>query len=351
MALATRHAYGVGDLAPLRGDRGHDDRRPGGGGEQWADQGRRAGRAPTGWPSTTSCCASKRSSATPPASWAGPRWRPGRRPRVRVAERRRAAPAPQPAGRLPLVAPRRDAAASSAPGAGTRRRRGAAPPARPEPDGAPAGPGAPAHPHDGHRLGRPGACSCSSPGSPASSLLSSSTPRSPPPTASYQMLRAPGRGARGRAEEPRHPERDRAHRPRAVRPGAARAGGLPGPAAQRAGDRHRRALRGRSGAGRPGRPRRAPPSSRRARPGAAPGGPSRAPHGGGPPTPAAGGRRRRRGLLAGSSGRSSSGVERRRARRAGRARRTPGRWRPSCGRPPAGDVHGRRAGAPTGRRW
>ena len=57
-----------GDLAPLRRDRGHDDRRPRGRHRRRPDQDRRARRARTASRSTTSCCGSRRSSATAPSS-------------------------------------------------------------------------------------------------------------------------------------------------------------------------------------------------------------------------------------------------------------------------------------------
>ena len=53
-----------GHLAPLGRDRGHDDRRPRGRDRRRPDQDRRARRAPTASRSTTSCCGSRRSSAT-----------------------------------------------------------------------------------------------------------------------------------------------------------------------------------------------------------------------------------------------------------------------------------------------
>ena len=64
--LAQSSAYRRGDLAPVGRDRGHLHRRPGGGDGCGADQDRAVRRAPTGSPSTTSCCAL-------PRSWG--RWR------------------------------------------------------------------------------------------------------------------------------------------------------------------------------------------------------------------------------------------------------------------------------------
>ena len=54
-----------GDVAPLGRDRGRDDRRPRGRDQLRADQDRLARRARTGWRSTTSSSASRRTSATP----------------------------------------------------------------------------------------------------------------------------------------------------------------------------------------------------------------------------------------------------------------------------------------------
>ena len=62
--MAKGSAYGVGHLASLGRDRGHLHRRPRGGHRRRADQDRVARAAPTGWPSTTSCCGSPRSWAT-----------------------------------------------------------------------------------------------------------------------------------------------------------------------------------------------------------------------------------------------------------------------------------------------
>ena len=66
-----------GHEPPLGRDRGRDDRRPRGGDRLRADQDRRARRARTGWPSTTSCCGSR-------SSWASDAQFPGRA-RVRAA--------------------------------------------------------------------------------------------------------------------------------------------------------------------------------------------------------------------------------------------------------------------------
>ena len=53
-----------GHVPPLRRDRGHDHRRPGGRHRLWPDQDRARRRAPIGWRSTTSCSGSRRSWAT-----------------------------------------------------------------------------------------------------------------------------------------------------------------------------------------------------------------------------------------------------------------------------------------------
>ena len=63
------------DEPPLRRDRGHHDRRPRGRHELRPDQDRRARRGPSAWRSTTSCCASRRSSTTRPATPGAPRSR------------------------------------------------------------------------------------------------------------------------------------------------------------------------------------------------------------------------------------------------------------------------------------
>ena len=62
------------DVAPVRGDRGHHDRRPGGGHELRPDQDRRPWPAPTAWPSTTSSCGSRTTSTRARPSWAAPPW-------------------------------------------------------------------------------------------------------------------------------------------------------------------------------------------------------------------------------------------------------------------------------------
>ena len=59
VARATSSRYGVGDVAPVGRDRGHDHRRPRGRHELRPDQGRRAGPIRTASPSSTSCCASR----------------------------------------------------------------------------------------------------------------------------------------------------------------------------------------------------------------------------------------------------------------------------------------------------
>ncbi len=53
---------------PQRRDRGLHDRRPGRGPGHRPDQDRLAPRGPTAWPSTTSCCGSRKSSATRPST-------------------------------------------------------------------------------------------------------------------------------------------------------------------------------------------------------------------------------------------------------------------------------------------
>ena len=84
--VGARHplGYTVGDVAPLRRDRGHHHRRPRRGHQLRPDQDRRAGPLATAWPSTTSCCASRRTSARRPPTSA---WARGRR-RDRVSKRR-----------------------------------------------------------------------------------------------------------------------------------------------------------------------------------------------------------------------------------------------------------------------
>ena len=62
MALAARHSLHLGDIAPQRRDRGHDDRRPRGRDELRPDQDGCARARATGSRSTTSCCASRNSS-------------------------------------------------------------------------------------------------------------------------------------------------------------------------------------------------------------------------------------------------------------------------------------------------
>ena len=66
--MALHHGLAGHGVAPLRGDRGHDDRRPRGGLRQRADQDRLGVARATGSPSTTGCCASRTSSATPRGS-------------------------------------------------------------------------------------------------------------------------------------------------------------------------------------------------------------------------------------------------------------------------------------------
>ena len=76
-SLATRSALHRGDVAPLGRDRGHHHRRPRRRHQLRPDQDRRARPAATGSPSTTSCCASRRTSARPPRSRVPPRWLEG----------------------------------------------------------------------------------------------------------------------------------------------------------------------------------------------------------------------------------------------------------------------------------
>ena len=57
--MAKRAGYTAVVSPPLRRDRGHHHRRPGRGRERRPDQDRRSRAAPTAWPSTTSCCASR----------------------------------------------------------------------------------------------------------------------------------------------------------------------------------------------------------------------------------------------------------------------------------------------------
>ena len=97
------HRLPLHDEPPLRRDRGHHDRRPRGRDRLRPDQDRRAGRGPSAWPSTTSCCASRRSSTTP-----------------------RGTPAPPPSRGSPAAAD----AASSRPAASGRSGRTAGPPDR-----------------------------------------------------------------------------------------------------------------------------------------------------------------------------------------------------------------------------
>ena len=75
------------DVAPVGRDGGRHHRRPRGGHQLRADQDGRARPGPTAWPSTTSCCASRPSSATPPRT----RGADGRRCRSRRRRRRRRA--------------------------------------------------------------------------------------------------------------------------------------------------------------------------------------------------------------------------------------------------------------------
>ena len=61
----ARRGLPLGDLASLGRDGGHVHRRPRGGDRGGADQDRLGDRAPIAWRSTTSCCASRSSSAAP----------------------------------------------------------------------------------------------------------------------------------------------------------------------------------------------------------------------------------------------------------------------------------------------
>ena len=78
MALAVAQRLHVGDVAPQRRDRGRHDRRPRGRDQLRPDQDRRAGPRATGSRSTTSCCASRRSSARAPRIPGGARVRAAR---------------------------------------------------------------------------------------------------------------------------------------------------------------------------------------------------------------------------------------------------------------------------------
>ena len=103
VTLAMTQRLHLGDVAPQRRDRGHHDRRPRGR-DRTAGRSRPARpRAATASRSTTSCCASRRSSARPPRTRAGGRSRPHagahrdrrhRERRRRVLRRAGRAPAP-----------------------------------------------------------------------------------------------------------------------------------------------------------------------------------------------------------------------------------------------------------------
>ena len=200
VSLASRHAYALGDLAPLGGDRGHDDRRSRGRARDGPDQGRARRPARTGWPSTTSCSASKRTSASRrgflgAAALAGGRRAPSV---VARAERHRRAPAPGGgrAGGPSTRTERRDAES---------RRRGVA------------------------VLVASVAASAVILVAwfPAGALIAQ---RRTLAQTSTHPARAEGAGpgAAGRVEEPVHPERGRPHRPPAVRADRAGRAGLPG---------------------------------------------------------------------------------------------------------------------------
>ena len=87
--MAQRGRLHARDLASLRRDRGHHDRRPRGRAPAPARSRPARWRAPTASPSTTSSCASKRSSARGPVIRVGPRFRA----RVTYAEMHGCAPA------------------------------------------------------------------------------------------------------------------------------------------------------------------------------------------------------------------------------------------------------------------
>ena len=95
-AVSLAHRSGFACMMSHRSgrDRGHHHRRPRRGHQLRPDQVRALRRVRTGWPSTTSCCGSRRTSTTPPATPA-PRPSRGSRPdpcrRVRV---RRPVPVP-----------------------------------------------------------------------------------------------------------------------------------------------------------------------------------------------------------------------------------------------------------------
>ena len=77
-ARARAPRYTARDVAPLGRDRGHHDRRPRRRDELRPDQDRRAGPLRSRRPSTTSCCASRKTSASRPPTSAAPRSRHGR---------------------------------------------------------------------------------------------------------------------------------------------------------------------------------------------------------------------------------------------------------------------------------
>ncbi len=100
VALANGASYAHGDLAPFGRDRGHDDRRPGGGRQRRADQGGRPGPFGPGGqvqPAAADRGGPGRVGELPRAGgavgqWRGPAWR------GLVARRLRAGPAPTKAG-------------------------------------------------------------------------------------------------------------------------------------------------------------------------------------------------------------------------------------------------------------
>ena len=242
VALATRPGYALGDLAPLGRDRGHHHRRPGGGRELRADQGRAPRPARTGWPSTTSCCGSKRTSASRPRFLG--RRRPGRRAPWRGLGPTR--------GRAPPGRRRRP----------RRPRTVAAPPV--DPGRAP--PGGQGPPGPGRSLGG-AAVALARAG--AGGVVPGRRPPAPAPAAgrhvrsSSTSLRQQDQALWPRSRQLLQARRDRPHRPPAVPAGRAGRAGLPG-AARRRGSRRRRSYAGDPGTAGPVTPSAAselPPGS------------------------------------------------------------------------------------------